>query len=141
MAFGLKRSDCQKIAQVKLDDAILLFKNRRFSNSYYLAGYAVEIGLKACIARQIVRDTIPDKAFIEATHKHELRRLVSTAGLASHLKQQEDADPQFGAYWAIVAEWTPEKRYESVDSYSAQIMVQAIADPTTGVFEWIKKHW
>ena len=52
MANGYKRVDLQALAQAKLDDAKLLFDNGRFSNAYYLAGYAVELGLKACIARQ-----------------------------------------------------------------------------------------
>ena len=53
MAYGLKRTDMQSIVQAKVDDAHLLFQNGRFSNSYYLAGYAIEIALKACIAAQI----------------------------------------------------------------------------------------
>ncbi|WP_366555619.1 hypothetical protein [Aquibaculum sediminis] len=141
MAFGLKRTDCQRVAQAKLEDATLLLNSSRYSNAYYLAGYAVEIGLKACIARQISADTIPDKSFIDATYRHEFKKLVGVAGLSNELREYQDKSPIFGANWAIVSEWRPEKRYESIDRYSAQAIIQAIADPNEGVFLWIKKFW
>jgi HEPN domain-containing protein len=63
MGSGQKRSELQTRAQAKLDDAILLLQHGRYTNAYYIAGYAVELGLKACIAAQIDAETIPDKAF------------------------------------------------------------------------------
>src|SRR5258708_26287810 len=85
MPLGMRRAVLQAIAQAKLDDALLLFQHRRFSNAYYLAGYAVEIGLKACIAKQISAETIPDKAFINDIFKHGLRELIGVAGLSAEL--------------------------------------------------------
>lgn len=81
MSLGLTRADLQANAQAKLDDAILLLKQGRYSNAYYLAGYAVEIGLKACIAAQITAETIPAKEFIKGILNHEFTGLVGLAGL------------------------------------------------------------
>jgi hypothetical protein len=64
MPYGLKRTDLQALARAKFNDAELLFQHGRFSNAYYLAGYTIEIGLKACIAAQVSAETIPDKAFL-----------------------------------------------------------------------------
>lgn len=141
MGPGLKREDLQANAQAKLDDAIILLQHRRFSNAYYLAGYAVEIGLKACIAAQISAETIPDKAFIKRILDHDFMALVGLAGLAKALKDQEDQDDVFGANWALVCEWSPDSRYESSDPTSAQTIVSAINDPNSGVFSWIKTLW
>ena len=141
MPFGLKRTDLQKIAQAKLDDAVLLYDNRRFSNAYYLAGYAVEIGLKACTARSILAEVIPDKSFIDSIYKHDLPKLVGTAGLLRQLQDRQKSDPNFAANWALVAQWGPEKRYEDTDGYTAQITLQAIGDPSSGVFPWIRTYW
>jgi HEPN domain-containing protein len=141
MAFGYRRTDLQAIARAKLEDALLLFKHGRFSNAYYLAGYAVEIGLKACIARQIVAETIPDRHFISETYRHELNKLIGAAGLTADLKAREQRSPAFAANWSTVAEWSPEKRYESIDSYSAQFMIEAVNEPENGVFPWIKIYW
>ena len=140
MAF-YRRSELQGVAQSKLDDAILLLEHKRYSNAYYLAGYAVEVGLKACIAKQITADVIPDRRFISDTHVHELRKLIGVAGLATELKKQEGDDPQFAVNWALVAQWDPEVRYSGVDSSSAQYLIEAVADDNSGVFRWIKALW
>jgi hypothetical protein len=141
MPLGMKRTVLQAVAQAKLDDARLLLQNGRFSNAYYLAGYAIEIGLKACIAKQISADTIPDKNFVNAIFQHGLKGLVSVAGLSTALKEKETNDPIFATNWGLVAGWTPEVRYDTVDNYTAQLMLQAVADDQSGVFAWIKANW
>jgi hypothetical protein len=141
MPYGLKRADLQAIAQSKIDDAILLSANGRFSNAYYLSGYSVEIGLKACIAAQVSAETIPDKAFLRGVLNHQFPLLIGLAGLAGPLKEQQDKDAQFASYWAIVNEWSPDCRYETKDSMSAQLMVQSVSHPDSGVLKWIKAHW
>lgn len=141
MAFGMKRGDLQAIATVKLEDAILLLSHMRFSNAYYLAGYAVEIGLKSCIAQSIFKETIPDKAFVNAIYSHKFRDLVGVAGLTQELLRQQDSDPAFAANWALVAQWSPEARYVSIDPYTAQLMLKAVVEESSGVFPWIKLNW
>lgn len=141
MGLGYKRADLQANAQRKLDDAIILLQTKSFSNAYYLAGYAVELGLKACIAAQIAADTIPSKDILKKVLDHDFRVLMGLAGLATALKNQQDSDPDFGANWAIVAEWSPDARYESAPAMSAQVIINAIADQKSGVLTWIKNYW
>ena len=140
MAEGQKRADLQAVAQTKFDDAALLLKGGRYSNAYYLAGYSIEIGLKACIAKLMVADVVPDKAFILAINTHRLRELVGVAGLSGEFKTASD-DANFAASWGIVSRWSPEDRYRSIDRYSAEQMLASVADETSGVLPWIKKHW
>jgi hypothetical protein len=137
----LRRAELQLVAQAKIDDAILLLANGRASNAYYLAGYAIEIGLKACIAKQIAADTVPDLSFIKSIYDHDLQRLVRVAGLSAQLKQKQDSDSDFAANWAIVCEWSPEDRYGLTDLGSAQLIIAAVTDPTKGVLPWIKALW
>jgi hypothetical protein len=141
MAYGTTRADLRALAQAKLDDAILLFQNRRASNAYYLAGYAIELGLKACIASQVTAETIPDKAFLKNVLNHNFMTLVGLAGLATQLKEASDKDPVFGARWGIVSQWSPDDRYESKEPTSVQVFLTAISDPNSGVFQWIKQYW
>lgn len=136
MAF-YKRSDLQRIAQAKLHDAELLLQHGRYSNAYYLGGYAVEIGLKACIARQIKNDVLPDKSLILETYSHNLPTLAAAAGLKLELKAEEKANPAFAANWGVVTQWSPEKRYEAVDAISAQTLILCIK----GIFPWIQARW
>ena len=141
MGFGYKRSDLRKIAESKLRDAIILVRAGRFSNGYYLAGYTVEIGLKACIAARVVAETMPDKEISAGFFDHQYRRLVRLAGLEDELRKAVDADSDFAANWAIASEWSPESRYEFKDVVSAQAMITAVADPKSGVLRWIRKYW
>lgn len=138
MGLGHRRDDLRANAKAKLDDAIILLKFKRYSNAYYLAGYAVEIGLKACIAAQFSADVIPDKNFVNDIYRHELKELVGLAGLSAQLKEQDD---DFQTNWAIVAQWKPKSRYESIDPMSAQLIISAITDPKSGVLQWIKTYW
>lgn len=137
----MKRLDLQALAQAKIDDARLLLQNNRPSNAYYLAGYSVELGLKACIARQISADTIPDTAILKGVLTHEFDKLLGLAGLKDELKQAQNADQDFAANWGIVSEWTPESRYRSIVHIEAEFVVQAVLDTDHGVLRWIRQYW
>lgn len=137
----MRRADLQAGAEAKIQDAALLLKNGRYSNAYYLAGYAVELGLKACIAKLVAADTIPDRQFFNKIFSHEFPGLIGLAGLSAELKDAQDRNPNFAANWAICAEWRPDVRYGSVLAIDAQLLVQAIADDKDGVLIWIRKFW
>jgi HEPN domain-containing protein len=135
------RTDLQKLSQAKLDDALLLCQAGRYSNAYYLAGYSVELGLKACASRQIVEHQIPDKAFVNGIMTHDFPRLVNLAGLKSILDHAQDEDRVFSANWALTAEWSPDARYVMTDATSTEMLLKAVGDPDHGVLKWIKMHW
>lgn len=141
MPYGLKRIDLQANAEAKLADAELLLQHGRYSSAYYLAGYSIEIGLKACIALQVAAETIPDKAFLNNVWNHKFSTLLGLAGLATALKEKQDSDRKFAASWAIVLEWSPDARYETKDLMSAQLMVNAVAAANSGVLPWIRTYW
>lgn len=135
------REQFQRLAEAKFADASTLAANGRYGNAFYLAGYAVEIGLKACIARQIVAETIPDKRFIIDVHTHDYRKLAGLAGLSRLLADKERDDPIFSAYWGIVAEWNPEARYAGREAIECQLLLKAIGDERNGVLPWIRTVW
>lgn len=137
----LTKNDLEKLAQLRLDDAVLLYEAGRYSSSYYLAGYAVELALKVCISKLIQPNTIPDKAFIEATYVHTPSALMSTAGLGPQFDADVTADSLLGAYWAIVNNWSEKSRYEFWDAVTTNTLLDAIGNPDHGVFQWVKKHW
>ncbi|TQX91829.1 MULTISPECIES: DNA-binding protein [unclassified Rhizobium] len=139
--FAVRRDDLQRVAQAKINDAQLLLAHRRASNAYYLAGYAVEIGLKACIAKQISAETIPELNFVRSIYDHDLQKLIRVAGLSAELKQAQDADKDFAVNWAIVCEWKPDDRYGLKDLGTAQVMIAAVMDETGGVLPWIRERW
>ncbi|MCR4282820.1 MAG: hypothetical protein NUV72_07315 [Bauldia sp.] len=138
---GYGRTDLQKLAEAKLLDAILLAENERSSNAYYLAGYAIELGLKACIARQFRAETIPDPKLVQRLYTHKLTELIGLAGLTAALNEKLAAERIFAANWSTVSEWTESSRYEMIDKYSCGLMIDAVRDEKNGVLQWLKQHW
>jgi HEPN domain-containing protein len=132
--------DLQAIALAKLEDAQLLLDAGRYSNAYYLAGYAVEVGLKAAIAKQFLAGVIPDRAFVNNVHTHDLSKLLGLAGLSEALAIAQKA-PQFAANWLVTSQWSEASRYEMIDVFRARELVAAVGDEGTGVFQWLKPHW
>ena len=82
MGRAVKRDDLQRLGEAVFRDAAFLFEHARYSNSYYLAGYAIEFGLKACIAKLVVAEAIPDRDLVKSVYSHDFRTLVGLAGLA-----------------------------------------------------------
>lgn len=141
MALEHSFADLQAIARAKSEDAVLLLDHARFANAYYLAGYAVEIGLKACIALRFLAERLPDRRLVNAIHTHQLNELVLHAGLEAILEEKKTACRKFSSHWARVCKWTPDSRYSTVDALTARAMVHAVSNPQTGVLEWIKEYW
>jgi HEPN domain-containing protein len=137
----LSRNDLQKLAEVRLEDSIILFNAGKSSSAYYLAGYCIELALKACISKLFQADVIPDKDFVQAVYTHSLESLLNVAGLLFQLKEDAKSDPQLAAYWGIASKWNEASRYHLWDQVATATLIQSIQDPNHGVFQWVKKHW
>lgn len=78
----MNRNDFIKLSAVRIEEAKILLDAGRYEGSYYLAGYAVECALKACIAKQTKQyDFPPSKKVAEAAYTHDLEKLMKPAGL------------------------------------------------------------
>ena len=141
MALEHSFANLKAIAQSKSADAVLLLEHGRFANAYYLAGYAVEIGLKACIALQFRAEHFPDRRLVNTVHTHQLNELVLHAGLEKILAERKEASREFSKNWSLVSKWTPDSRYSTIDGKAAGAMVNAVSNPKTGVLEWIREYW
>ncbi len=137
----MTKADLEKLALVRLEDAIFLLQAGRSSSAYYLVGYAVELAIKACIAKLIQPNTIPDLAFVKAIYVHKLDSLLGTAGLRPAFDAESKVDGELASYWAITNNWSEESRYAFWDPFAAASMIQAVHEPNHGVFQWVRKHW
>jgi HEPN domain-containing protein len=137
----MRRSDLQNLSQSKLEAGNILAHEKKWSNAYYLAGYAIELALKACVARQVSADTLPEKRLINDVYTHDISKLAGLAGLKLELKTKSDADSVFAANWAICSEWSPETRYQDKTAAETTFLLNAISNNENGVLPWIKKHW
>ena len=141
MSLEVSKAVLQRLADEKLRDAKILLYQKAASNAYYLAGYSVEMALKACIAKNFKSDTIPDKDLVRDTYSHNLKNLVATADLQSTMLAKQKANQLFAAYWAVVNLWNPESRYNAATQIQAAEIITAIEDSSNGVLPWIKQHW
>ena len=120
----------------------MLLAQGKYDGAYYLAGYAVECGLKACIARLTSQDDYPPKPkSIHDYYSHEIEKLVKTAGLTAQRDADAAADPDLEANWGVVKDWTEESRYERKTQAQAQQLIAAITDAAHGVLPWIRRRW
>src|SRR6266571_4128490 len=105
----MNRLDWQRLAKVRIADAKALLAARRWSAAYYLAGYAVECGLKACIlahAAAAPEILFEDRRYSEKCWTHNLIQLVDLAGLKMMFAAARAADPILEAYWDAVKDWS-----------------------------------
>jgi HEPN domain-containing protein len=115
---------------------------RKWDEAYYLAGYAVELALKACIIKRLMEtDAFPDREFSKNCYTHAIEKLVVLAGLDGPRKSATDADPELLAMWSTARDWSEEKRYHRIDESEAKELYAAIADAAHGVLPWIKAQW
>jgi hypothetical protein len=63
----MNRIDLQNLANERIAEAKILLDAGKWSGAYYLAGYAVECGLKACIANLLKTENFPEKEFSHKT--------------------------------------------------------------------------
>jgi hypothetical protein len=137
----VNRQDFKDIANVRLREAKVLLQTRNYSGAYYLCGYVLECGLKACIAKQTRRFDFPDKVTVRDSYSHDLLQLVKVAGLLTDLSNKSNTNPIFRGHWTIVKDWSEESRYERHSQIEASNLYEAVADPPDGVLQWIKQHW
>lgn len=135
------RRDFQKLSEARLQDAMILQQHNRSSSAYYLAGYCIELALKACISRQFQADEIPDKSFVVTIHTHRPDTLLSASGLSNVFKEDCKNDPLLAAHWGVVCNWSESSRYSTWDPITSHSLLVAISDAEHGVLQWLKKHW
>jgi len=138
----MNRRTFQQLADERILDATVLLEHRRYSAAYYLAGYAVECALKACIAKQTKRyDFPPRRSHIEDIYTHDLRRLVKAAGLDKARIALEAQDIEFSNNWNTVILWTEQSRYNTSTRDEVRRLLRAVADEDHGVLQWVRRSW
>jgi HEPN domain-containing protein len=133
-----KRADLQRLAEERAAEAQLLLGAQKFCGAFYLAGYAMELGLKAVLAKRFKADEIPDRKLVQSIYSHNLEDLAVLAGLKPQIDAQNE---EFAANWEVIRGWYEQSRYEIIDAERATLIVRAILDEVNGVFKWLRTIW
>jgi hypothetical protein len=125
-----------------LREAQALFAARAFEGAYYLAGYAVECALKACVAKQVQEFDFPDKRLVERSYTHNLTQLLDVSGVKADLDEAIRGNEALADSWSMVKDWSEASRYMlDITEKSAENMLGAVGAEKTGVLPWLKKYW
>jgi HEPN domain-containing protein len=135
------RTDFQRLARIRIKEAKALLDRGLYDGAYYLAGFAVECALKACIARQRKKYEFPDKSLTEQSYTHHLGRLLKAAKLEDEWNNKMETDSEFRLRWESVDEWTVESRYQSTSRSNARALYFAVVSRRHGVLRWLRTYW
>lgn len=88
-------NDLRTLARARLNDAVVLFRNKRYDGAVYLCGYAVEIALKARICRTLKWAGFPEtrrefEAY-QSLRTHDLDVLLKLSGIEERIKRTYSA--------------------------------------------------
>jgi hypothetical protein len=137
----MNKTELENLSAIRIKEAEILLTADCYQGAYYLAGYALECKLKACIAKQVKEFDFPDKKLANASYTHKLADLVITAGLKQKLTEQEKQNEEFKLNWAVVIEWSEESRYKfAITKQEAHDLFAAITDNESGILPWLKKY-
>jgi hypothetical protein len=137
----MNKTELENIAAIRIKEAEILLTADCYQGAYYLAGYALECTLKACIAKQVKEFDFPNKQLANDCYTHNLTKLLITAGLKQELAVQERQDQEFKLNWAVVNKWSEESRYEySIEKQKAHDFFNAITDNKSGILPWLKNY-
>ncbi len=132
------------LADVKFEEAKCLFDNNFFDGAYYIAGYTIELLLKAKVCKTLgiadffLFDT--KKAKLE-TYKpfkaHDYSQLLVLSGIYTELDNELNNNIIFKGHWSIVSSWSEGSRYLTGKT---QDEVKTFLNSINEVRTWIKKH-
>lgn len=142
----MNRQWLQNLALERIEDAQALINAQRWSAAYYLAGYAVECGLKSCVLKYVEATGMifQDRNFLKSLNEcwtHDLDKLVGMSGLTKQFGEDRKLDTLLNASWGLVKDWKETSRYEHKTQRDTTDLLQAITNNPHGVLPWIQLHW
>jgi len=138
----MNKSDLEKIVDIRIKEAQVLLDAACYEGAYYLAGYALECAIKACIAKQVQQYDFPNKELTNQSYTHNFTDLLGAANLKQRLNQKEQQDNDFKLNWSIAKDWNETARYKNaIEANTAKDLYEAITNSQSGILIWLKKFW
>lgn len=126
---------------MRLEEAELLLKKRKYGGAYYLIGYSVECTLKARIAKQTKKNEFPDKKKVSDSWTHDLKTLLRVSGLKPKMETEEKNGSNVWLYWNTLLLWKTESRYRiGIKKGEALGMFEAASDANSGILKWLDRQ-
>ena len=144
----MNHAELQRMTEERLRDADALMTGGRWAFAYYVAGYAVECALKACLLKRMVfTGWVFDESAkkVDECRTHDFATIIKIAGMQDDLfRKLEDGSVEaanFRGNWSVVAGWRVTSRYDEKSETEARTLIAAITDEPDGVMTWIRNYW
>lgn len=133
----LLKADLLVLSKIRIQEAQILYDNQCYSGAYYLAGYSVELSLKAKISEQFFKDSIPDKKLVNDIHTHKLMDLLRFARIKEKFDDECKHNIGLKLNWDIITKWSEITRYQTFDKIQASALINAIDNHEDGFNQWL----
>ena len=135
----------QQIAEKRLEEANILFQNNFYDGACYLAGYCIELALKATICRTLDSDTLftSNAELVRPFKTHNLEALMLYAGLKNKYENDKLTNPTLMSSWSHITvsiKWSEEFRYQEIGIRN-QADTQQLLNAVSTILQWIKNYW
>ena len=122
----------------------MLLDGGQWAAAYYLAGYAIECGLKSCVLAYVEQNAdiiYREKKYSENCWTHDIGILVKASGLDAVRLAESNANPPFGLNCGHALKWSETMRYQFMPESDAKRLYEAVTHNVNGVLPWIRMHW
>ncbi len=145
------QADIEALANDKLIDAECLFKSDRYDSAYYLAGYSVELLLKAKVCKTLGIENFFDfnnasKAKFMAKNVdnvfksyrvHDYSQLLLLSGVYTEFYDELNTNANLKSDWSIVSQWNENSRYlTGISKEEVENFLTSIKE----IMSWIQKR-
>ncbi len=151
--------EIKELATARLEDAKILLANSRYEGAFYLAGYAIELTLKAKICTHLdIDDLFSDNPtthskgslgrFRESLMTHDLFILLNLCGLGQKFEKMKLSDVDFSNNCSLLFQnptstgWSEKVRYKQgyITSKTVDKIINFLTEPTKGLLQWIENN-
>jgi hypothetical protein len=137
-------NDIKELADWRLEEAEYLCKGGYFDGAFYLAGYAVELYLKAKIAENLdvfdfYSQYAPKSDLSKTFLIHNLERLVLLSGLQTKFNAARETDTILDNCWVLLKVWSEKSRYD-IKGLHTETEVNGFINALKIVITWIKMN-
>jgi hypothetical protein len=140
----------QELADRRLSEAKVLLTASQYEGAFYLAGYAVECGLKAAVCNTLQTDIFEESPELQKGFKtHRLDHLIVLSGLSKRLSADAGNDPGLSLAANLFTlppfnvfrweGWSEEIRYNS--EVCEQMICEQFVEHVEQFLVWLRKHW
>ena len=147
--------EIKELATARLEDAKILLANSRYEGAFYLAGYAIELTLKAKICTHLdIDDLFSDNPtthskgslgrFRESVKTHDFFVLLNLCGLNRKLEVEQEDNIYFKENWSLLFQksWNEGVRYKQdhIEASDVTTIINFLTEPTKGLLQWIENN-